>query len=150
LIWVADPLAAWVPIVLADVWKTTPFVALLLVAGLQNIDRGLYEAAQMDGAGAWRQFTAITLPLLKPALLVALVFRAVDALRVFDVIYVMTAGGPGTATEPIAMYTFSALLENLRFGYGSALSVVVFFVTFILALVAIRLMGRRALVEPVS
>jgi ABC-type sugar transport system permease subunit len=150
LIWFADPLAAWVPIVLADVWKTTPFVALLLVAGLQNIDRGLYEAAQMDGAGAWRQFTAITLPLLKPALLVALVFRAVDALRVFDVIYVMTAGGPGTATEPIAMYTFSALLENLRFGYGSALSVVVFFVTFILALVAIRLMGRRALVEPVS
>jgi ABC-type sugar transport system permease subunit len=150
LIWFADPLAAWIPIVLADVWKTTPFVALLLLAGLQNIERSLYEAAQIDGAGAWKQFTAITLPLLKPALLVALVFRTVDAFRVFDVIYVMTAGGPGTATEPIAMYTFSALLENLRFGYGSALSVVVFFVTFVLALIAIRLMGRRALVESVS
>jgi multiple sugar transport system permease protein len=150
LIWFADPVAAWVPIILADVWKTTPFVALLLLAGLQNIERSLYEAAQIDGAGPWRGFTAITLPLLKPALLVALIFRAVDAFRVFDVIYVMSAGGPGTATEPIAMYTFSALLENLRFGYGSALSVVVFAVTFLLALIAIRLMGRRALVEPVS
>ena len=150
LIWFADPLAAWLPIVLADVWKTTPFVALLLLAGLQNIDRTLYEAAQIDGASAWRQFTAITLPLLKPALLVALVFRAVDAFRVFDVIYVMTGGGPGTATEPIALYTFSALLENLRFGYGSALSVMVFLVTFLLALAAIRLMGRRALIEPAA
>lgn len=148
LIWFADPLAAWVPIVLADVWKTTPFVALLLLAALQNIERSLYEAAQMDGATAWRQFTGITLPLLKPALLVALVFRTVDAFRVFDVIYVMTGGGPGTATEPIAMYTFSVLLENLRFGYGSALSVMIFGVTFLLALVAIRLMGRGALVEP--
>jgi len=81
-------------------------------------------------------------------LLVALVFRTVDAFRVFDVIYVMTGGGPGTATEPIAMYTFSVLLENLRFGYGSALSVMIFGVTFLLALVAIRLMGRGALVEP--
>jgi multiple sugar transport system permease protein len=119
-----------------------------LLAGLQNIERSLYEAAQMDGATAWRQFTGITLPLLKPALLVALVFRTVDAFRVFDVIYVMTGGGPGTATEPIAMYTFSVLLENLRFGYGSALSVMIFGVTFLLALVAIRLMGRGALVEP--
>jgi ABC-type sugar transport system permease subunit len=149
-VWFADPLAAWVPIVLADVWKTTPFVALLLLAGLQTVERSLYEAAQIDGASAWRQFTAITLPLLKPALLVAVVFRAVDAFRVFDVVFVMTGGGPGTATEPIAMYTFSALLENLRFGYGASLSVMVFVVTFLLALVAIRLMGRRALAEPVS
>lgn len=149
-IWFADPLVAWIPIVLADVWKTTPFVAILLLAGLQGIDQSLYEAARLDGAGAWRQFTDITLPLLKPALLVALIFRAVDALRVFDVIYVMTGGGPGTATEPIAMYAFSALLENLRFGYGSALSVLIFVVTFLLALVAIRRLGRGALVEPVS
>ena len=123
---------------------------LRLSAGLQNIERSLYEAAQIDGASVWRQFTAITLPLLKPALLVALVFRTVDAFRVFDVIYVMTGGGPGTATEPIAMYTFSALLENLRFGYGSALSVVIFVATFLLALIAILLMGRRTLIEPAS
>ena len=121
--WFADAVAAWVPLVLADVWKTTPFVALLLLAGLQNIDRSLYEAADVDGAGPWRQFTEITLPLLRPALLVAFLFRTLDAFRVFDVVYVMTGGGPGTATEPIALYTFSTLLQNLRFGYGSALSV---------------------------
>ena len=115
-------------------WKTTPFVALLLLAGLQNIDRSLYEAADVDGAGPWRQFTEITLPLLRPALLVALLFRALDAFRVFDVVYVMTGGGPGTATEPIALYTFSTLLQNLRFGYGSALSVIVFVVAFVFAL----------------
>ena len=149
-IWFADPVAAWVPVILADVWKTAPFVAILLVAGLQVIDTSLYEAAQIDGASSWQQFTRITLPLLRPALLVALIFRTVDAFRVFDVIYVMTGGGPGTATEPIALYTFSALLENLRFGYGSALSVIIFTVTFLLALVAIHLMGRRALVEPSS
>jgi ABC-type sugar transport system permease subunit len=148
-VWFADPLAAGMPIVVADVWKTTPFVAILLLAGLQGIDRSLYEAARMDGATAWRQFTHITLPLLAPALSVAVVFRAVDAFRVFDVIYVMTGGGPGTATEPIALYTFSALLENLRFGFGSALSVIIFGLTFLLALIAIRLMGG-ALTEPAS
>jgi ABC-type sugar transport system permease subunit len=149
-VWFADPVAAWVPIVLADVWKTTPFVAILLLAGLQAIDRTLYEAARIDGASAWQQFRHITVPLLMPALLVALIFRTVDALRVFDVVYVMTAGGPGTATEPIALYTFTTLLESLWFGFGSALSVIVFTITFLLALAAIRLIGRRALAEPVS
>ena len=129
------------PVILGDVWKTTPFVALLLLAGLQNIDEGLYEAARIDGAGAWRRFVNVTLPLLKPALLVALIFRTLDAFRVFDLIYVLTHGGPGTATEPIALYTFSALLETLRFGYGSALSVIIFLVTFSLALVYVRLLG---------
>jgi ABC-type sugar transport system permease subunit len=130
-----------VPIILADVWKMTPFVALLLLAGLQNIDRSLYEAARIDGAGPWQQFVHVTLPLLKPAVLVALIFRTLDAFRVFDLIFVLTGGGPGTATEPIALYTFSALLQNLRFGYGSALSVVIFLVTFTLALFYIRVLG---------
>jgi ABC-type sugar transport system permease subunit len=140
-VWFADPLAAWVPLVLADVWKTTPFVAILLLAGLQSIDRAVYEAARMDGAGAWRQLTEVTLPLLRPALLVAALFRALDAFRVFDVIYVMTGGGPGTATEPIALYTFNTLLQHLRFGYGSALSVIVFGASFLFALAGIRAFG---------
>ena len=123
----------------------TPFVALLLLAGLQNIDEGLYEAARIDGAGAWQQFWHITLPLLKPAVLVAVIFRSLDAFRVFDLIYVLTGGGPGTATEPIALYAFDQLLQNLRFGYGSALSVVVFLVAFILAFLYIRLLGRGEL-----
>ena len=140
-VWFVDRFAAWVPVVLGDVWKETPFVALLLLAGLQGIDPSLYEAARIDGASAWRQFRHITLPLLKPALLVALIFRTRDAFRVFDLVYVMTGGGPGTATEPIALYTFSSLLQNLRFGYGSALSVLVFLVAFVLALGYIRVVG---------
>ena len=143
--WFADEFAAWVPLVLADVWKTTPFVALLLLAGLQNIDRSLYEAADVDGAGPWQQFINITLPLLKPAVLVAALFRALDAFRVFDVVFVMTGGGPGTATETVAMYTFSTLLQHLRFGYGSALSVIAFVLAFTLALIGLRVFGAGGL-----
>jgi ABC-type sugar transport system permease subunit len=143
--WLAHTGTAWVPVILADVWKTTPFVALLLLAGLQHIDAALYEAARLDGAGAWQRFTHITLPLLKPALLVALIFRTLDAFRVFDTIYVMTGGGPGTATEPIALYTFTSLLQNLRFGFGSALAVVVFLIAFGLALLYIRTLGSNVL-----
>jgi ABC-type sugar transport system permease subunit len=134
---------------LADVWKMTPFVAMLLLAGLQNIDRSLYEAARMDGAGRVRQLVEITLPLLRQALMVAFIFRTLDAFRVFDVIYVMTGGGPGSATEPIALLTFSTLLQNLRFGYGAALSVIVFGVSFLFALACIRMLGRDALMERV-
>jgi ABC-type sugar transport system permease subunit/ABC-type glycerol-3-phosphate transport system substrate-binding protein len=139
--WFVDPRAAWVPLILADVWKTTPFVALLLLAGLQGIDPALYEAARVDGAGAWQTLRYLTLPLLKPALLVALLFRTLDAFRVFDLVYVLTGGGPGVATEPLSLLTFEALLQDLRFGLGAALSVVVFGVTFVLALAYVRLLG---------
>ena len=142
IVWFIRPDLAWVPVIVSDVWKTTPFVALLLLAGLQNIDAGLYEAARIDGASAWQQFRHVTLPLLKPALLVALVFRTLDSFRVFDLIYVLTGGGPGTSTEPIALYTFNSLLQNLRFGYGSALSVITFAVSFVLAAAYLRLLGR--------
>lgn len=141
VVWMAGAATAWVPVVLADVWKTTPFVALLLLAGLQTIDRSLYESAAVDGAGALRQLVSITLPLLRPALLVALLFRTLDAFRVFDLVYVITGGGPGTATETLALYTFNTLFSNLRFGYGAALSVVVFGVVFLLAVGYIRLLG---------
>jgi ABC-type sugar transport system permease subunit len=143
--WFVHPVFAWVPIVLADAWKMTPFVALLLLAGLESIDPALYDAARIDGADGWRQFREITLPLLRPALLVAVLFRALDAFRVFDVIYVMTGGGPGTSTEPVSLYTFNTLLQHLRFGYGSALSVAIFLCTFLLALGYIRLVGRNLL-----
>jgi ABC-type sugar transport system permease subunit len=144
--WLADPKAAWIPIVLGDVWKTTPFVALLLLAGLQGIDPRLFEAARLDGAGAWRRFADVTLPLLTPALSVALVFRALDAFRVFDLVYVLTGGGPGTSTEVISLYAFLVLMQDLRFGYASALSVSVFFVSFILTLFYVRA-ARAAVVQ---
>ncbi len=146
-VWFADATAAWLPLILADAWKTTPFVALLLLAGLQGINRSLYEAASMDGAPWSRQFLRITLPLLRPALLVAALFRTLDAFRVFDVVYVMTGGGPGTATEPIALYTYNTLLQNLRFGYGSALAVIVFAVAFAFALATVRVFGGDVFVE---
>jgi ABC-type sugar transport system permease subunit len=144
-VWLVDPATAWVPIITADVWKTTPFVALLLLAGLQGIDESLYDAARIDGARPWRQFIEITLPLLKPAIVVAVAFRALDAFRVFDLIYVLTGGGPGTATESISLYTFSVLLQKLRFGYGSALSILVFVATFGLGLLYIRVAGQSLL-----
>jgi len=143
IVWFVRATTAWVPIVLADVWKTTPFVALLLLAGLQGIDETLHEAAAVDGAGAWRRLRHVTLPLLKPAVLVVLIFRTLDAFRVFDLIYVLTGGGPGTSTEPISLYAFNALLQNLRFGYGSALSITVFVVTFGISLLYIRGLGAE-------
>ena len=143
IVWFIDATTAWIPVILADVWKTTPFVAILLLAGLQNIDKSLYEAAEVDGASAWWRLWRITIPLLKPTILVALIFRTLDAFRVFDLVYALTGGGPGTATEPIALYTHNTILQNLRFGYGSALSVVIFALTFGLALIYIRGLGLR-------
>jgi ABC-type sugar transport system permease subunit len=141
--WLSDPKLAWVPILVADVWKSTPFVALLVLAGVQAIDPALHEAARMDGAGPWRRFMTITLPLLRPALLVAGIFRVLDAFRVFDLVYVLTGGGPGTATEVVSLYAFTTLLQDLRFGYGSALSVITFAVTFVLALTYIRALSPK-------
>jgi ABC-type sugar transport system permease subunit len=140
--WFGRPVLAWVPIVVADVWKTTPFVALMLLAGLQAIDEGLYDAARMDGASPLRQLWTITLPLLQPAIVVAAGFRTLDALRLFDLPYVMTGGGPGTATEPLSLYAFAVLMQRLRFGYGSALSMLIFALALIVAFASVRLLGR--------
>jgi ABC-type sugar transport system permease subunit len=142
--WFVHPLLAWLPIVAADVWKTTPFVAVLLLAALQTIDPAVDEAARVAGAGAVRRFWTITVPLLSPALLVAGAFRLLDAMRLFDLPYVMTGGGPGTATEPLSLYAFIALMQRLRFGYGSALAVCVFALTFVVAALCARALARGA------
>ena len=143
----ADPVTAWLPIVVADVWKTTPFVAVLLLAGLQAINEEIYEAARIDGARASRQFATITLPLIAPTLVVAGAFRTLDALRVFDLPYVMTGGGPGTATEPLSLYAFVVLMQRLRFGYGSALSALVFGLALLVAIASVRVLGRVSVEE---
>jgi ABC-type sugar transport system permease subunit len=140
--WFVGPLTAWVPIAVADIWKSAPFVAVLVLAGLQTIDATLYEAAAVDGASRVRQFFTITLPLLRPVLVVAMAFRALDALRLFDLAYVLTGGGPGSATEPLSLYAFIALMQRLRFGYGSALSITVFMLTLAFALLWVRALGR--------
>ncbi len=118
--WLAQPGTAMAAVIAVDVWKTTPFVVLMLLAGLHTIDRELYEAAALDGASSWQRFRWITLPLLMPYMGVTLVFRTLDALRVFDVIYVMTGGG--NSTETLAIYARRVLIDFQDLGYGSAVS----------------------------
>ena len=141
IIWLANPgLTLWAMIG-AEVWKTTPFMALLLLAGLQLIPHDVYEAAQIDGATAWQQFWRITIPLMKPTILVALLFRTIDAVRVFDLARVLTAGGPGQATETLSLYSYTTLFTNLNFGYGSALAVSTFLVVLVVSIFYVKILG---------
>ena len=126
-------------IIMAEVWKTTPFMGLLLLAGLATIDEGLYEAARVDGATAWQRFTRITLPLLKPALLVALLFRTLDAFRVFDSIFVMTRGSQDT--ESVSILGYNQLISRLNLGLGSAVSVLIFVLVLLIAFFFVRILG---------
>ncbi len=131
LAWLSDPHLALPGVIAVDVWKTTPFMALLLLAGLQSIPDELYEASTVDGASGWQQFWRITLPLLKPALLVALIFRTLDALRVFDVIYVMTGTNPTTMS--MSVYARQQLVDFGALGYGSAVSMGIFLIIALFA-----------------
>jgi multiple sugar transport system permease protein len=141
--WTASADFAIWAIIGADVWKTTPFMALLLLAGLQMIPAELYEAATIDGASAWQRYWRITLPLLQPTILVALLFRTLDAVRIFDLPFVLTGGGPGYATETLSIYTYRTLFTNLDFGYGSTLSFGMFLVVTLVALFYIKVLGTQ-------
>jgi multiple sugar transport system permease protein len=140
--WFGDRFSSFAVIIMAEVWKTTPFMALLLLAGLVTIDSQLYEAAKVDGATAWQRFTRITLPLMKPAILVALLFRTLDAFRVFDTIYIMTAGAQDT--ESVSILGFNQLISRLNLGLGSAVSVLIFLCVLAIAFVYVRGFGVRA------
>lgn len=142
--WLGTPNWAMTAIVVADVWKTAPFVALLLLAGLQTIPQDLYEAAQIDGASAWQRFTQITMPLLKPAIMVALLFRSVDALRVYDLPKVMTGGTFGTETMSMLVHRF--VVETPNPGIGSALSTLVFMVVLGVGIAFVTMLGRHLVV----
>ncbi|WMJ17472.1 sugar ABC transporter permease [Geobacillus proteiniphilus] len=132
-------------VIFADVWKTTPYMALLLLAGLQTIPSSLYEAASIDGATKWQQFTKITLPLLKSNILVALLFRTLDAFRVFDLIYVLTGGGPANSTETISILAYKVMFSQTNFGAGSALAVIVFLCVAVISMIYIRWLGKDLL-----
>jgi multiple sugar transport system permease protein len=129
-------------IILAEIWKTTPFMALLLMAGLSLVPEDLQKAARVDGASAWQRFVRITLPLMKPAILVALLFRTLDAFRVFDNIYILTAGGNGTYSVSILGY--DNLFRALNLGIGSAISILIFICVAIIAFIYIRIFGASA------
>ena len=141
--WLGSPRTALHAAILVDVWKTTPFVALILLAGLQSIPEDVYEAARVDGAGRARIFASLTLPLLRPSILLALLFRSLDAFRVFDAIYVLTEGGPANATETLSIYAYKSLMRSGDFGYGSALSVATFLCVLIIGLAFVRVLGRE-------
>ncbi|MDX2080345.1 MAG: sugar ABC transporter permease [Terrimicrobiaceae bacterium] len=123
LAWLARPDTAFAALVAADVWKTTPFMTLLLLAGLQTIPTDVLEAAQIDGASRWQRLWRITLPLLRPTIFVAVLFRALQSFGIFDLVFVMTGGGPGGSTETVALYTYRNFLRYLDFGYGATLLV---------------------------
>jgi len=138
--WLGSPLSAFAALVIADVWKTTPFVAIILLAGLQTIPEEVYEHAKVDGADLFQRFFKITLPLLKPALAVALIFRTIDTVRIMDLIYVVTNGGPGGSTTSLSLLGYKYFNEG-DFGYGSAVAVVVFAVAFVLSISYLKVTG---------
>lgn len=141
----ADPYLALIAIMIAEVWKTAPFAGLILLAGLQAIPDDLYDAASIDGATSWQKFRHVTLPLIRPALLLALLFRTIDGLRVFDLVFVMTQGGPADATNVLSFYGYKKIFAEGMVGYGSAVAVTVFLVSLILSLTYLRILRSTRL-----
>jgi len=140
--WLGNPTLAMVSVIVADVWKTTPFISILLLAGLQSIPSDLYEAQAIDGATPWQSFQQITLPLLLPQIVIALLFRFAQAFGIFDLIAVMTGGGPGGATETVSLYIYATIMRYLDFGYGAALVTVTFLLLVLIVAIASYFLNR--------
>jgi multiple sugar transport system permease protein len=143
--WLGDPHLALPALVAADVWRTMPFVALLCYARLLTIPSEVYEAARVDGAAPLTTLTAITLPLVRPILLIALLFRTLDALRAFDLMFVLTGGGPANTTETLTVYAYRSLFQTLQLGFGAAIGVVVFALVMTVAWAYLRALRRAEL-----
>jgi ABC-type sugar transport system permease subunit len=141
--WLLSPGLAFAAICAAVIWKTSSFMALLLLAGLQMIPRSLYEAAEVDGASKWQQFREVTLPMLMPSIIVALIFRTIAALQTFDIPYTMTKGGPGHSTETLAMLIHKTTIDYLDVGYGSTLAVCMFLMSLVVTAVYLRRIGTE-------
>lgn len=140
--WLGNDLSSLICIIFADVWKTVPFITLLALSGLQTISLEVYEAAKIDGTSAWRTFISITMPMIKRVFLVAILLRALDAFRVYDLVYVLTNGGPGDSTEVLSTYTYKVLFSTGNFGYGSTLAVAMFMFVALLGLIYFLLQVR--------
>ena len=140
--WLGDSSTALMTVIITDIWMSTPFVSTILLAGIQSISKDYYEAARMDGAGTVRQFFSITLPLVRPMLLLALLFRIMDAIRRFDSIMAMTAGGPGNATETLNLFAYNQGFNYWYIGYSSALSFLMLIIIFTISIVLLRRIQR--------
>lgn len=143
LTWTASPKLALASVIAVDIWQWTPFMFLVLLAGLQAIPQEPYEAAMIDGASPWQTFRHVTLPLLRPAMLVALLLRTMDLLRVFDQIFILTEGGPGFATETVSLYIYRAAFRFFDFGYAAAMSFVLLLLTNVISVGYIKLLQSQ-------
>lgn len=142
--WLSVPSLALVSVILVDVWNTTSFVALMLLAGLQSLPDEPFEAARIDGASAWQTFGYITLPLLRQSILVALLWRLIDTFRIFDVVYLLTAGGPAHATEMVSIYVYNYGFKSFNLGYASSASYAMIVIMLVLAGLLARGIGRSS------
>lgn len=140
--WLGSPFLALNMVIMADVWKNTSIVVFFVLAGLQTIPEDLYEAARIDGSGAWQTFRRITLPLLAPSIAVVLVLRTIEAFKVFDIIYVMTGGGPASGTQTVAFYTYLQAFSNQLFGYGAALAYLIVLAVFAMSMTYLRILKQ--------
>jgi multiple sugar transport system permease protein len=143
--WLGDPALALPAVILADVWRSLPFVTILAYARLLGIPSELYEAAQVDGAGRFRTLRHITLPLLRQIVMIAVLFRTLDALRAFDIMFVLTGGGPANTTETLTVYAYRSLFQMLQLGFGSAIGVIVFVLVMMVAWAYLKLLRREGL-----
>ncbi len=138
LLWTVDPLLVYPAILLAEVWQWTPFMFLLLLAGLANVDQSIQEAAELDGAGFWQTFWHVTLPVIRPVILIACLIRALDLFRLFDVIWALTRGGPGTMTETVSIYAYILAFQQFETSYAAAMAVVIIILLSLVVMAALK------------
>ncbi len=138
ILWTVNPAFVYPAILIAEVWQWTPFMFLLLLAGLSNVDQSLQEAAELDGAGFWQTFWYVTLPIIKPVIIIACLIRALDLFRLFDVVWALTRGGPGTMTETISIYAYVLAFQQFETSYAAALAVVVIVILSIVVVQALK------------
>ncbi len=141
--WLSQPDTASAVLVFADIWKTAPYVSLLVLAGLQNIQKSQLEAAAIDGAGSFRRYFHIVLPALKPVLATAALFRLIQSFKVYTIIVALTNGGPANSTESLTLYTLRTYFDAGNYGYGSALATVTFIITVLIALIFLRVIQNK-------
>jgi len=141
--WIADPKVALTAVMLTDIWQWTPFLMLIVLAGLQSISPGLYEAARVDGATPWKSFWYITVPLLLPFVVIGILIRAMDCFKLFDIIYLVTGGGPGNVTETVSFYTYLQGFKFFSLGYTAAMAFVQLVVIIVIAQIFLRLLKQQ-------
>jgi multiple sugar transport system permease protein len=140
VLWLVNPNLVYPAILLAEVWQWTPFMFLLLLAGLSNVDQSQLEAAEIDGAGWWRTFWKIVLPAIRPVLAIALLIRALDLFRLFDVVWALTRGGPGTMTETISIYAYVQGFQQFETSYAAAIAIMIIILLSVVVILALRRM----------